>query len=168
MKRAIAMIRKPYRFAVYKVWSQFAYSKLGSNILMTRLPNECRVEWVPHRDENDNDAIRESLEHAGISVNDLWVVPDDYKQYINEAQYPKGIYGENFLEKSLEHFLACKLLAMSSSDVYIDIANAGSPVPEIVQRLYGCSVYRQDLIYPSSSPKQAIQKGLVCLVFVSV
>jgi SAM-dependent methyltransferase len=39
-------------------------------------------------------------------------------------------------------------LDLSENDVYIDIASEFSPASEIYHELYGCEVYRQDLIFP--------------------
>ena len=62
----------------------------------------------------------------------------------------------NFVEKSLEHYLGTKFLDLSQQDVYVDVANAGSPVPEIYQVLFGCTVYRQDLSFPEGINNHAI------------
>ena len=78
----------------------------------------------------------------------------EYYQYLNDAKYHEYPYlrdgkDKNFPEKSLEHFLAYKLLNLKKNDVYIDIANAGSPTPEIYKKLSSCATYRQDLIFPN-------------------
>ncbi|MHA1267159.1 MAG: methyltransferase domain-containing protein [Candidatus Helarchaeota archaeon] len=88
-----------------------------------------------------------------FEVNEIKLNPIEYKQFLKEAEYHKyrnyynGGRAKLFFEKSLEHFLAAKLLKLSKNDIYIDIANGNSPDPEIYHKLYGCEVYRQDLIF---------------------
>jgi SAM-dependent methyltransferase len=86
-----------------------------------------------------------------------WVVAEHrvdvggYRAYFDRAAYAERYptyYATNLPEKSLEHYIAATLLELSPGDVYIDIASEGSPVPEIYERLYGCTTYRQDLTYP--------------------
>ena len=52
------------------------------------------------------------------------------------------------MEKTLEHYLAAKILSLSKDDIYIDVATNNSPTPEIYQKLYDCQVYKQDKIFP--------------------
>jgi len=104
--------------------------------------------------EINYEMIIEELKKNGLKIIDYKINTTNYKQYINKAEYKKaqrfyGISGKRnvFIEKSLEHYLASKLLNLSKDDVYIDIANAYSPTPEIYNKLYGCKVYRQDLLF---------------------
>ncbi len=90
---------------------------------------------------------REELNQLGLHVESLSVDPEDYKRYMASADYP-DIYGEFLFEKSLEHYVSLKLLDFFSGDIFIDIASAGSPFPAIIRKLFGCTVYKQDLAYP--------------------
>lgn len=108
--------------------------------------------------------IVEELKKNNFDVIDFEIDVDDYHSYMRNAEYNKfpGYYQggkakkinypggklKYFIEKSLEHYLAAKLLGLSKDDVYIDIANCNSPTPEIYQKVYGCQVYRQDLEFP--------------------
>lgn len=95
--------------------------------------------------------IIEDLREQGFSVEDLTLTPEEYRAYFAAAQYTTRYptyYDFNLPEKSLEHFIAAKLLGLTQKDVYIDIASEHSPVPEIYTRLFGCTTYRQDLAYP--------------------
>lgn len=74
---------------------------------------------------------------------------------MENAQYSKfrayylkfaGI-ARNLAEKSLEHYLGARLLALSKDDLYIDIASSNSPAPEIYHKMYGCKCYRQDMMF---------------------
>ena len=71
----------------------------------------------------------------------------EYKKFLG-YYFKFGILGRVMIEKSLEHYLASKLLCLSENDVYIDIASSNSPTPEIYHKLFGCKCYRQDLIFP--------------------
>jgi len=90
------------------------------------------------------------LASSGIPVQDFYVNVEDYRDYFGRAgyfsRYP-NYYPQYIREKSVEHFVAQHLLQLNPTDVYIDIASEGSPVPEIYQRLYGCRTYAQDLSY---------------------
>jgi SAM-dependent methyltransferase len=70
-------------------------------------------------------------------------------------KYP-DYYSSYLPEKSLEHYLAAKLLALNPKDVYIDVASEGSPVPEIYNHMFGCATYRQDLAYAEGFHGDAI------------
>ncbi|MBN3041124.1 MAG: hypothetical protein JW867_08340, partial [Candidatus Omnitrophica bacterium] len=100
------------------------------------------------------DAILKELKESRIKVIDFYIEKEEFQKYLKEAEYEKyktytqSCMVTDFLEKSLEHFLAAKFLELSKDDVYIDIASANSPAPEIYNKLYGCKVYRQDMDYP--------------------
>jgi hypothetical protein len=84
-------------------------------------------------------------------VTDWSLDPAEYRKFFAQAGYRErhaAYYPTNIHEKSLEHFIAQKLLGLSESDTYVDVASEHSPVPEIYGRLYGCSTYAQDLSYP--------------------
>jgi SAM-dependent methyltransferase len=97
----------------------------------------------------------DQLKENGLCVIDFKINLDEFRQYLERAQYNRfpeyygGGKGRNFVEKSLEHYLAAKVLQISRNDVYIDIASANSPAAEIYHRLYGCETYRQDIVFPS-------------------
>lgn len=109
---------------------------------------------VPHDDPRIYNEIIRELKKEGLDVVDFEIGVNDYKEYLNNAEYFKfpcyfgGGQGTQFTEKSLEHYLAARLLDLSNDDVYIDVGNANSPAPEIYQKLYGSKVYRQDLVFP--------------------
>ena len=94
----------------------------------------------------------ERLHQLGVKVLDYTINPEKYRKYIDRARYRKRYpeyYSNNFPEKSLEHFIAAELLALTAKDTYIDIASENSPAPEIYRRLFGVTAYRQDLSYAS-------------------
>jgi len=104
--------------------------------------------FVPHASKNIIDLITKSLSDNGFNVVPFRVDVEDYRTYLKKADYRNDYYSENFPEKSLEHYVAAKLLDLRDNDIYIDVANENSPTPGIYHKLYGCTVYRQDLAFP--------------------
>jgi len=101
----------------------------------------------------DMQEIVRDLERNNFDVKEYRIDVEEYKRYLADAQYQNFTYyrggkQKNFTEKSLEHYIAFKLLNLNETDVYIDIANDKSPTPEIYHNLTGCTIYRQDLSFP--------------------
>jgi SAM-dependent methyltransferase len=94
--------------------------------------------------------IIQQFEAVGINPKPFTIDQEGYLNYFKKANYSRFRYcPETMLpEKSLEHYVAAEILALTPKDVYIDIASAKSPAPSIYAQLYGCIVYKQDLIYP--------------------
>jgi len=96
--------------------------------------------------------IEETLRRNGFDVKPFLIAKDDYLKYLNLAQYQRFSeylrYPRIFAEKSLEHYIAARLLNLSNQDVFVDIACAISPASTIYHELYGCQTYRQDLGFP--------------------
>ena len=95
--------------------------------------------------------IVQRLQQLGITVEDYEIDVSEYQRYVQAGKYLDEFaeyYAFNRVEKSLEHYVAAKLLHPSSRDIYIDIGSEQSPVPEIYRRLFGLQTYRQDLSYP--------------------
>jgi len=105
--------------------------------------------------------IRNSLVQSGIEVKDYRIDKEKFNDYINRAKYSNREYysygkNSNSVEKYLEHYISVDLMKFDSDDVYIDVASCDSPMPEIINSLYGSTVYRQDLAYP-----QGVKNGLI-------
>lgn len=109
---------------------------------------------VPCTDNLIEEEIISKLNDDNYNLLDLYIDEDDYKEYVNKAEYNKfpDYYGggtsNEFFNKSLQHYLAAKLLNLSRDDVYGDIACSTSPAADIYQKIYGCKVYKQDLGAP--------------------
>jgi SAM-dependent methyltransferase len=58
-------------------------------------------------------------------------------------------YRSNLAEKSLEHFITLQFLQPTPADIFIDVASEGSPLPDIVTRLFRTTSYAQDIMYPA-------------------
>jgi len=136
---------------------KFAVAKFKGNILWDHyyqsVPGTKTEAWIPH-DPQIHQKVVEELEGSGYNVRPYRIDIPGFRGYLERANYanfPDYYHGgksKNFVEKSVEHYLAAKFLDLSSDDIYIDVANAGSPVPEIYHGLFGCTVYRQDLVFP--------------------
>lgn len=103
--------------------------------------------------QEDVQEIVRDLKKNGFDVKEYRIDVEEYRKYLVDAQYQNYNYLDkgkrsNFTEKSLEHYIAFKLLELNKDDVYIDIANSKSPTPEIYHNQTGCTVYKQDLVFP--------------------
>lgn len=121
--------------------------------MLSGLKINLRDGWVPANNTEVVESICNGLKDSGFKVKPYYIDVNEFHLYIKKAcyhNYPNYDNGKAscFFEKALEHYVAAKLLNIGDEDIYIDIANATSPVPEIYSKLYGCEVYRQDLIFP--------------------
>jgi len=94
--------------------------------------------------------IAGSMAELGMTADRLCIDVDDYRRYFNNAGYRTRYphyYSGNLPEKSLEHYVAFRLLALDADDVVLDLASENSPLFEIYERLYGAKVYSQDIMY---------------------
>ena len=111
---------------------------------------------VPHDDTKVHQEVLMELKENGFNVETYPIDVEDYKSFIDKAAYQTfpsyrvagGGGAHNFVEKTLEHYLAAKLLEFGKDDVYIDVGSADSPAPEIYHKLYGATTFRQDIMFP--------------------
>jgi len=99
--------------------------------------------------EVSND-IKNSIDKLNIPCENLNIDEEEYNNYIAASEYKtrySSYYSDNFPEKSLEHYIAYKLLGLLNDSVFVDIASEHSPVSEIFHRLTGCTCYSQDIMY---------------------
>jgi hypothetical protein len=119
-----------------------------------RLPEPKVKSFVPHWEPAVHRQVIEALRDADFAVHEHTISVEGYREYLRQARYGRfpryyaGGMAPNFAEKSLEHYTAAQLLELAPADVYVDVANAYSPVPEIYHNVYGCRTYRQDLLFP--------------------
>ncbi|MEG5232749.1 glycosyltransferase [Microcoleus sp. AT9b-C3] len=100
---------------------------------------------------NNSDLMSQKLRNLGIEVDDYEINVDEYRQYFIKARYLEDFadyYSFNRVEKSLEHYLATKLLKLDSEDIYIDVASETGTVPKIYAKMFRCKTYTQDLSHP--------------------
>jgi SAM-dependent methyltransferase len=96
------------------------------------------------------DKIMKRAENVGLAFSPYRIDVEDFGGYVRKADYKtryKEYYPGNLTEKSLEHYIALKLLDMNDDDVFIDIASEHSPVAEIYSRLTGANCFSKDIMY---------------------
>jgi SAM-dependent methyltransferase len=104
------------------------------------------VDYGPGAEER----IEARLVALGLAVRRYRIDVTDYRAYLARARYVEDApdyYAFNRAEKALEHYLSAQLLGLGERDIYVDVASEQSPVPEIFERLFGVTAYRQDLSY---------------------
>jgi len=98
---------------------------------------------------SDIESVHEQFVKFGLPPVDYSVDVDAFARFItrhesNYASY-RGIYGDGFVEKSLEHYISTDFMKLYKTSRVMDIANAGSPFPAIVHEEFGCDVWCNDL-----------------------
>ncbi len=147
MKKILTSAKNACRNAIYTAKEKFLWGRRYAGL---REPKEKLTS--PFKSE-DYPRIVDSLKENGFDVRKFSIDIAGFKEYLRKAEYNRyPVYysagkHSGFVEKTLEHYLAATLLELSERDIYIDIANAGSPTPEIYRALFKCETFRQDLIY---------------------
>ena len=124
--------------------------KSDFNYYHPEIPNPQKLGGVMHGPDSQ-EKVFQGLVNLGIDVENYEVDVQEYRQYFQDARYVQDFpdyYSFNLPEKTLEHYIAAKLLQLNDKDIYIDIASQHSPTPEIYHRLFGVKAYLQDLDYP--------------------
>lgn len=86
-----------------------------------------------------NGDISYNLDNVGNAFSEIGFPPKKYNIDIDA-------YGSYFPEKALEHFVSLSFSEkLNETSKIIDIANAGSPFPDIAHKIFGCHVYSNDL-----------------------
>lgn len=95
------------------------------------------------------DNVGNAFSKIGFPPKKYYVNIDAFKSYLSNSHYPSSYidaYGGYFLEKALEHFVSLSFSEkLNETSEIIDIANAGSPFPDIAHKIFGCHVYSNDL-----------------------
>jgi hypothetical protein len=144
-------LHNQYRNILERIlWTPFGMTCLGAVV-----NNRTAKGWGSNYfDDSENLRISLGLQSLGVNVVPYLVNEIDWKDWTTRAKYDDFSNYRNiknssvFLEKSLEHYLAAQWLRLSPDDIYIDIASLTSPSADIYHRLYGCTTYRQDLVFP--------------------
>jgi hypothetical protein len=104
--------------------------------------------------ELDNELFNQLIA-KNIVVKNYVISLSAYNHYMQQAQYPASYYGggndskQNFLQKTLEHYVSQTFFTLKHDDIFLDVAACTSPFATIMQKHYGANVYKQDLIYPN-------------------
>lgn len=94
--------------------------------------------------------IRDYLIASGIPVENADIDLADFKKWLDDFSEIKRHYqagGNQFIEKSLEHYLVLRHLGIAEGDVYIDVGADQSPWAVALGKR-GIKAYRLDLAYP--------------------
>lgn len=118
-------------------------------------PREDRQSYHDHtKDPLGNrglySGLKERLLKIGIPVEDVDIDVSDFERWLDDFSEVKKHYqsmGDVFIEKCLEHYLAFRHLNICRDDIYVDIAAAGSPWANILNKREIRS-YSLDLSYP--------------------
>lgn len=100
----------------------------------------------------DEPALAEALATSGIPVTDFNIDIDEYTNWVALADYANRhptYFPRNLPEKSLEHYVAAKLLDLQPGQTYIDIGSRRGAAAEVYGRLYNVCTFRQDLGFPA-------------------
>lgn len=99
-------------------------------------------------------ALVKNLNDWGIKTADFAIDTEGYTHYIKNTHYPLSYYGggmdtkQNFIEKSLEHYVSLSFLPLHEGAVFMDIAAATSPFSDIIAQKFPVQrAYKQDLIF---------------------
>ncbi|MDH3976048.1 MAG: hypothetical protein OEV42_17370 [Deltaproteobacteria bacterium] len=95
--------------------------------------------------------LREQLSKSGVVVEDISINILDFEKWLEEYPEVDSYYknaGNVYIEKCLEHYLSYRYLDMSSDDICIDVAAAGSPYADILRKHLKIKSYRLDMSYP--------------------
>lgn len=115
--------------------------------------------WLPFVDRAHTDKLDAGLRAAGLDVKPFEGRAPELEDYETKADYAgryPTYHDGNQREKRFEHFVAMSLLNLGGDDVFIDVAACSSPLPEITSRVYGCTSYGQDIMYPEGVQGQYI------------
>ena len=94
--------------------------------------------------------LKDRLIHLGIAVEQETIDLVDFEYWLQlnpEIKRSYLSYGDVIIEKCLEHYLTYRYLGMDQKDVFIDVAAAGSPWAEILNKK-NIRSYRLDKAYP--------------------
>lgn len=100
--------------------------------------------------QNENSELIKKLNDLQLKTENLNIDIAGYNKYLADIKYKKkysNYYSFNFPEKTLEYYLAYKLIDLKKNDVFVDIAAEHSPHSKEFAKLSGAKGYRQDLMY---------------------
>ncbi len=85
-----------------------------------------------------------------IKQENFRVEKNAYENYLQQINYKKKYpryYNFNFIEKTLEHYIAFTLLNLQEGEKFVDIAAEHSPHSKEFSRLARCTGYSQDIMF---------------------
>lgn len=119
MKRVIKQPNKAVEFVIWKMKEIILWDYYYSSLREPKVKSA-----IPHNNPQIQDEIIKGLRKNGFNILNFKINIIDYKHYMDNSEYNKfpdyygGVKERNFTEKSLEHYLAAKLLEVSKDDIY--------------------------------------------------
>jgi SAM-dependent methyltransferase len=109
----------------------------------------------PHQDgtsppaSSPPDVIAAELQRRfGLRIEPITVDVEGYHRFLREGRFEElGQRKVSFVQKTLEYYAPLSLLGITADTILVDVASATSYYPHVIRQMYGCRVYRQDLIY---------------------
>lgn len=101
-----------------------------------------------------SEAIVQSLKQLNVPMKEYTIDLAAFQKHITECGYPANYAagpidkGGSREQKLLEYFISLDLLQVKAGETVIDVASEWSLFPEVLRKLTGAKVFRQDLIYP--------------------
>jgi len=127
------------------------------NPLIAKRRNNRKIFWGHVRIEQEtnpylNKEIVRQLGNNQIACFSYYIDINGFKKYFAEVKYPMNYYGdsnlkEEFIEKSLEHFVSFDFLNLTTESILVDVGAGNSPFYKIVQERSGSKAYRQDKLF---------------------
>ncbi len=141
-----------------------AAGALGGRFLVTeisKLPKAARLALLARlrrapagrHPTMNSDTIVADLARVGLELHPYRVDLAAFRAHEAAHGYPRNYAGGPLEEggmreqKLLEYFVSLDLLAVRPLDVVVDVASEWSIFPEVLRRISGATVYRQDLMY---------------------
>src|SRR5262245_7771976 len=98
-----------------------------------------------------SEAIVDGLKRLGVTIYPYHIDVEAFRAHVAICGYPLNYAagpvdeGGAREKKLLEYFLSLEFLVVQPTDVVVDVASEWSLFPEVLEKLSGATVYRQDL-----------------------
>lgn len=104
----------------------------------------------PLKHQDTLNGIKQRLIDLGVNVEEASIDINEFEKWM--IKFPEIVakyqhLGDVKIEKCLEHYLTFQYLKISNTDSFMDVAAAGSPFVDILNKK-GIKSYRLDLAYP--------------------
>ncbi len=135
------------------VVSEIAKLARAVHLMMMRRARGDRTE--DHHPTLHSEAIVRAVSELGRGLQPYHVDVQAFRAHVAASEYPPNYAAGSLDEgggreqKLLEYFVSIDLLDIRCTDLVIDVASEWSVFPETLRRIFGATVYQQDLIYPA-------------------
>jgi len=98
--------------------------------------------------------VLKAMKAKGVEPAELLLNAEGFRAYLEAARY-KDYHPDYYkwtpdylVRKQVQHYLSTVITPVEGKLVWMDVASSTSPFAEILTRLHGIKVYRQDISYP--------------------